>query len=297
MKYKSVTFKTMQGIGDIIWCLQRLYPYFEKVNIRIMEIGGQVEEINRVQKRSENFISRILPDFVESVEMWPCNDAEYQTLNKGDFFVGDIIGEYEKDPVAAEHKVFDFSSNHQLEQGWRLNELEPGMSIEETLPLYSSHADIAFEEWVTVYVSGSKAGLPTWSVTEWVDYVDKLYAKFNLTLPVVVTGAKFDIGTINTLGFMLEQKGYRVTYFVGQSAEYVIDLLKRTELFIGYQSGLNIICDQLDTPQIMLYFAELQKLRTAWPKQKNMDNGTHQIFGFDSSPDEVVEKTKIVGRA
>jgi hypothetical protein len=50
----------------------------------------------------------------------------------------------------------------------------------------------------------------------------------------------------------------------------VVDILQRSEFFIGYQSGLNILADNLDTPQMMLYFDNLKPMLYTWCKKENI---------------------------
>lgn len=285
-KYKSITIKTVQGLGDIVWCLQRLYPYFEQVHIRIMMIKDEP-----LQKRSLPLFRSFFPDFVKSIEMVPCTPEEYNEVYKSDFYVTDILQEYKENEWAAQEKIYTFASNHQLELGERIEFLDPNLTIQETLPFSSKKAVTKFEGYATVYVSGTKMNIKSWSITDWAEYVSGVMHKFNIDLPIILTGAEFDTGTLSSLSMLLNMKGLTTDYYIGGDPQQTIDFLRRSEFFIGYQSGLNILCDQLDVPQIMLYFDFLKELRTSWPKKKNLKNGSHQVFGFESSWKEVLEQT------
>jgi hypothetical protein len=285
-KYRSITFQTMQGLGDITWCLQRLYPHFEEAHIRIMYFDEAP-----LQKRSERLFKTMLPGFVKSCEMIPCTQDEYVYGYSTDFFVKDILDKYKEDAEKAEQTLFTFATNKQLEDGHKLDSLDNGLGFTETLPWEPLPSVVEFPEYAVLYVSGTKMNVKLWNLNEWREYINGIYKKFDITLPLVLTGAEFDRSTLQTLGMFLQTDGFKVGYYIGGDPQQTLDFLKRAKFFVGFQSGLNILCDQFDVPQIMMYFDFLKKLRTAWPKQKNLDNGSHQFFGFDETPSQVVEKT------
>lgn len=286
MKYKSLTFKTLQGLGDIVWCLQRLHPYFEEVHIKIMMINDEP-----LQRRSQPLFRAMFPDFVKSVEMEPCTNIEYNAIYNSYWYVENILKEYRDNEELAQNHVFTLASNKQLEDGLRLEQLEPQLSVTEVLPYSFKDATIPFTDYMILYVSGTKMDLKCWSEVQWVEYIELIYRKFNYKLPIILTGAEFDRNTLTTVGNLLHSNGHTVSYYIGGDPQQTLDFIRKAKFFVGYQSGLNILCDQLDVPQIMLYFDFLQKLRTSWPKQKNLENKTHQYFGFEDNPQLVATNT------
>ena len=83
--------------------------------------------------------------------------------------------------------------------------------------------------------------------------------------------------------------------FIGRSPAQACHVLQDARAFIGYQSGLNILADNFDSPQVMLYFNGLERLINSWPKSGNIANPSYRPFLLSQSP--VTVAAQIMGKA
>ena len=81
--------------------------------------------------------------------------------------------------------------------------------------------------------------------------------------------------------------GLEVATFIGRCPAQACHVIQHARAFIGYQSGLSILADNFDTPQVMLYFDILERLMYAWPKPGNIANRSYRPFLFAQTPTEV----------
>jgi len=60
-----------------------------------------------------------------------------------------------------------------------------------------------------------------------------------------------------------------------------IDIIRRSRLFFGYQSGLSIIAENYDARQIICYFNKLAPMKYTWCKPSSVRTIFHATT-FDS---------------
>lgn len=271
-----------QGLGDIFWVYQKLSPYFEKINFNISVIGK-----DSIQKRSEDWL-RLLPK-CGKVNLKIVTSENYDRMISGRYKVQDVINRFN----AGEREI-EYCCNRPLEEGVRLEDIDP-LPPEWGVPLVYPALPVPFREYVTLYVSGTtKSPIAArdygiWSVDQWVELLNLVYKKKNLSLPVVLIGAEFDRDTTEEVQKKLTAQGYEVTSCIGKKPERVCNILKRSEFFIGYQSGLNIIADNLKVPQIMVYFPKLYKMLNTWCRKEHIGTIFHAGI-FSEGPAGIAER-------
>lgn len=279
----GITVQVAQGLGDIFWVYQKLAPYFDRINFRIC-----VATADPVSCRSAGWL-KLLPK-VGYVDIKTYIGDEYDRMASGKFYVNDIVKQWDSGI-----KEVKYCCNKFLEDGIRIDEIDE-YRVETDVPIRIQTFDIGFDEFITLYVSGGSktaytASLGVWTTDNWLQLIDSIYKKFNIDLPIVQIGANFDLDVMNEIENKLNSKNIPSKKYVQQSPDKVCYILEKTKLFLGYQSGLNVIADNLDTKQIMLYFKHLEKMQYTWCKQKNIKTAFFSDL-FTSTPEQVVNNIK-----
>ena len=269
---KSVVLNVCQGVGDIFWVYQKFAPYFDKIHFNVCQIPGQDDTI---QNRAEPFL-RLLPK-TGTVGLKRVSAKEYDKLAADRFSMRKILDEY-----AAGEIIFDYACNKPLEEGIRIEEIDPGLLVEETANIKVAEAPIAYPpgSYVAVYVSGAvkqnhPLKLGAWPPVKWAEFVKALCDDFNFRKPIILVGASYDKDAIQETQNLLKKMKFETTSYIDSWAANVLYIIKNSVLFIGYQSGLNILADNMDVPQVMMYFPFLERMQRAWAKKRNLENGIH----------------------
>lgn len=277
IKRRSLNIVVPQGLGDIFWVYQKFSPHVNDIHFKIATISD-----NKIQKRSEGWVE-LFPK-VKSVTCEKVSPYSYKQIATGHYYMEEVLHKNSKDVT--------YGCNRWLEEGVRLENVDD-YKVEWDIPLPSTKVPIPYDQYITLYVSGSTKHIDpkknnAWGVDDWLEMVDLFYDKYSLDLPVVIIGAKFDKEVIEELS---ERLNVENTSFVQAEPAQVIYILQQSEFFLGYQSGLGIIADNLDTPQLMMYFDFLEPMQYTWCKNRNIQT---KFFAdtFNSTPKEVIENLK-----
>lgn len=256
---KSITVDAVQGLGDIYWIYQKLAPLYDEINLNICVLG-----LDKIQERSREWIP-LFPK-IRDCKFRIVKEAEYQIMAATKFKLDETIKQWERGVDSVK-----YNCNRWLEEGTRIDEID-SHPVQETVDLKLEEFPLPFKDYITLYVSGSTRhhGKTVWSLEEWISFVKLIYAKYQVKYPVMIPGAGYDNTVANELASALTNNGIENQVFVGHTPGKVCHLLKNTKLLVGYQSGLNVIADNYDTPQVMMYFNHLVDMRYTWCKRKNM---------------------------
>jgi hypothetical protein len=146
-----------------------------------------------------------------------------------------------------------------------------------------------------VYVFGTTSDanickdLSLWTITDkWFKFLRAFLRQYQLCCPIIIIGANYDQKVALEFESILKKNGYQAHTYIDSEASNIIYILKNSICFIGYQSGLNVLADNLDVKQVMLYFPYLRKMLYSWCKVKNWKNGNFNAFTFDMNPEQVL---------
>lgn len=258
---KSITVDAVQGLGDIYWIYQKLAPLYDEINLNICVIG-----LDPVQERSRNWMS-LFPK-IRECKFRLVKEPEYAIMAATKYKLDEAIATWGTGVDSVK-----YNCNRWLEEGTRLDEIDEHPVL-ETVDLRVEAIDLPYKEYITLYVSGSSRHHKNsvWTTSEWVNFIKLIYEKYKINYPVVITGVAFDAVVARELSAGLNNVYIDNTMFMSQSPAQVCHLLKNTKLYLGYQSGLNVIADNFDVPQVMMYFNHLVDMRYTWCKRKNMHN-------------------------
>jgi len=263
---KTITINTVQGIGDIFWCYQKLAPHVERVNINVLCL-----DFDALQQRARDFC-RMLPK-VGGVSYSQVSDAAYRRVVRMQARLAELL-------ALPDGSIVDYAVNAPLERGVKLREIDPGFAVQEFVDL-GIEPPQHLSDYLCAFVSGTQNDL-CWSPGEWVAAIRQLAAKIG-TDQVLLIGAQWDAPVQSFIEGELRAR-LRVANYTGLlSLADSIRIIRGAKFFFGFQSGLNVIADNYDVRQLMLYYESLKPMMFAWCKEQNADARIYRAATFRDS--------------
>jgi hypothetical protein len=246
-----VSINTVQGIGDIFWVYQKLAPYFDTINVNILCL-----QPTAVQLRAESFC-KMLPKVRDVTHTQVSRDA-YKRVTEGMFKLSDVLNA---------SGAVDYAVNAPLEHGVNLRDIDPETRVEEFVDL-GLPPQVGRANYLCAFVSGQQHSL-CWMPDKWIHAIKLLTKRLN-TDRVVLVGAEWD-RTVQHEIYTDLRDSYLVDSHVGNlSVADSINVIRRSRFFVGFQSGLNVIAENYDVPQLMLYYKSLEPMMYTWCKLANV---------------------------
>lgn len=275
---RSINVLVPQGIGDIFWCYQKLSPYYDEMHFKV-----GVTERSHLQQRAGQIIS-VLPK-VKSVQMQLIDCGTMSILTHGRPKVQDLLD----DPTKS-LKVFTCN-------GWlydtKLEDIDPGLEVHYDIPLPISDEMEIKDPYIVLYVSASTMAEGRWTPEEWARFVYSFKKYHNLEIPIVMVGAEYDRVVMDMVEEVLLIKYQtRVHKYINFPPHQLFFIIKHAKVFIGFQSGLNVIADNLDVRQLIVYFSFLRDMKDLWGKPRNRGTLFHYCW-FDSDMMQVIREFRI----
>jgi hypothetical protein len=282
-----------QGIGDIFWVYQKTAPYFDELSFRIFTCGDARLDI---QRRSESIIS-----YLPRVRRVTCEPVTISGASR--FLQRKIeLKEVLKRAKGREEARFAYAVHPWLESGVSLEDIDSGLQVIYDVPLPMERVAPLFPGvYLVLYVSGDTLRHYQhmdylWEPEQWVRFVERFCYVHGVgtELPVAVIGAHFDALVAHDLAAKLCSKGFTAFPLLGMSAPRLFYTLKNCRFFVGYQSGLSMLADNLDVNQVIVYFPCFTQIADTWVKPKNRGTGLFNAASFDEDPLQVAERVKVV---
>jgi len=283
---KSITLDVCQGVGDIFWVYQKFAPHFDEINFNVCRILGLAHE--KLQNRSAPFL-RLLPK-VREIGHRDINHWAYIKLASKTFKMEDTLVEAETNGRTY------YSCNKPLEEEIRLEDIDPEYDIEETVDIHTEPFDVS-DHYVCLYVSGNtwldRCKPEVWTVEQWVELTQGFYEKFDLKHPLVLVGASYDEDVLTAVTARLVEAGRPSTVYIDLPPANLLYVIKKSDYFLNYASGLGILADNMDVSQIMIYPKSIGGLLYSWCKERNLDSNTYNAFLFNDSPQDVLKRVDL----
>jgi hypothetical protein len=285
---RDITLRVCQGIGDIFWVYQKFSPYFDAINFTISSVGPNAAR----EQRAIPFL-KVLPK-IGNITVQPTTSDDYTRIAQGYFSMSNIMKKY-----GPRSKIFDYACNKPLEDGIRIEMIDPEYPIEETVPFPIEIMPLPFDNYLCLYVCADiKKEVPAkihglWEANKWAEVIQILCQKQKTKLPIVLVGAFYDLDVIVDLERSLKQMDFQTCVFVDLDFKNLFYVIKNSQFLVGYQSGINIITDNLDVPQLMIYFPILEKMMYTWAKKKNIDAGIFNAALFSQNHIDIAKNLKI----
>lgn len=252
---REITLNVPQGIGDIFWAYQKIAPSVETIHLNILCTVADCP----VQRRALDWI--VLWPQIGRVAMTVVSDERYEAIAHARYDLGAILRANDDGPAE-----FDYSCNGPLEEGIRLEAIDPE-PVEWGVPIATTACKLPRPQFIAGYVTGHRAA-GTWELQDWATLFSRVARA--LSLPVVLIGAEYDRAALDVCGAMLGTLGIDAAIACDWPPGRVLHLLRAARLFIGYQSGLNVLADNMDVRQLMVYFDHLELMQNAWCKPRNI---------------------------
>jgi len=256
-----------QGIGDIFWIIQKYHHHYDVINLNIA-----VVKTSEIQLRAVDFV-KLFPK-VGNVDFEVMSGSDHKKLVQYD---GKMV------------QSGNYGCNMPLERGIRLEDIDPDIEVAWDLELAIGKNPLHIDtDYLVLYVSGHSRNSrkDLWSVDQWIDFICDFYSHKWVDLPLVLLGAEYDRDVLEEIKAKVPMTTHLAIAF--DPAE-VLAIIRDALYFIGYQSGLGILADNLDTPQLMMYFEKLSKMMNTWHKP---DSVGFEAATFDMNPKDVLEGIK-----
>ena len=275
-KGREITLNVPQGLGDLLWPVLLSLPHFDRINLNMLTIGSDAQQFRSCEW------PQLLPK-VGAVNFRLVHSDDYGRRANTKTTAAEIVERWE----AGQHEQ-DLACNGWLEAGNRLEALgEPQWEI-------NAKSEPCGQEgpFVCLAVSGDTVRHPAglWTIHQWLDAVDLLYRRYEWTLPIVLLGADFDRAATEPLAAGLRERGYTVNDSLVSNTLCArkVDAVKRCSFFLGYQSGLNVLADLFDRPQLMVFFDRLEKMVRTFAKPANLEVGLFNAALFRDGPEAAI---------
>lgn len=276
--------KVPQGLGDIFWCYRKLYDYFDVINFKIYVTS----DTNTIEMRSmglfEGFpkVGKVEPEVAVAQLVYG--------LPKKIIRLDDIL----PNMAPREDGVYEFEYivNRWLELGNYLEDIDEQHKVAWDIELPQKEVSGLPEKYILLYISGDTRKLKNtvWMLSDWARFVAKFREKYDY--PVVLVGASFDSWVQEKIVPLLKMRNIPIQTVTDLSAPELCYVVDKAEWLVGYQSGISILADALDTRQLMVYFNVLDKMKDSWVKPENRTNG---MFNYCWFGNPVQDALKIVG--
>jgi hypothetical protein len=278
-----------QGIGDIVWVYQKLAPLCAGIRFRVTEFGGDRPDVERRALATIAALPKVVGVETVRVQIYPPALEERRRLT-------DLL------PDLATGAGVYFAANPWLEAGAPLESIDPDLPVAWDLGVTPVRPVGLPERYVVLYVSGDAARHATlcekvWPVAAWVRLVECLAAagKIDPAAEVVVIGAGFDAPVTLELTERVRGLGFAARAVYDLDLARLLGLFAGADLFLGYQSGLNVLAGSVGANQFMMYFPRIAPMGCAWVRPEHRTDGRFRYGSFDATP-EAIARTVQPGR-
>lgn len=280
----EVTIRTVQGLGDIIWVYQKFAPYFRKLNFTIYI----TKDGDEVQRRCANWMRIFEQTGTVDFEVVP--SKVYHKAAHHFYRLQDSLDDYKAG------RPVEYAVNGWLDNGIKLDEIDPGAVVQHDINIKQTRLPTLPPEYLALYVSHGSAivanqknpSVGVWSCEQWAKFTRGFFDRLGYKLPIVLLGAKFDEHAMNQMVGLLKSD-YEIQVMMGEPEDAVAGTLANAKYFIGYQSGLHILADILQTPQIIILFNCLRPMINTWCRQENIGNKFHAAC-FEDDPNIILDR-------
>lgn len=277
---KRIKLYVPQGLGDIFWVYQKFAPYFDEIDLLICVIQKDCN----IQKRSLGWL-KLFPK-VKNVDVVVMHSDLYQNILRKRYDFNEILKNHNSKP----DEIYAYNCNYYLERGIRIESIDPDWPIETKVNLFTEPFDFEAKDYIVFYTSmNTYVHNYVWNVSNWINFFKLFYEKFKIECPLVLIGAPFDEPVLREFEKNITNHIAVSNVFIGLEPKKVCHIIKNCKFFVGYQSGLNIIADNFDVKQLMMYFPSLEDLQESWPQKKNIQNKTYNSSLFNKSPESVLD--------
>lgn len=266
------------GIGDNIWLFQKLIHLKEKFH---WKIGDGIP-----QRGHQLF--ELFPQLTASFEYIP--KTGYNKVKRNSY-----QGKWSKTP-----DTFYLEANGHLEAGKRIETFLPDLPTTFILPYATTIKDVKRakellprKKYIGIYTTSynNARHMSGWLEDQWFEFIS-LIRKYNPSYTFVFIGAHYDKGVSQNVMARMKT-GFINTIGEDEGSDTllptVIEILKRLDCFVGFQSGLSIINETIGAKSTVMFYADaLEKMINTWADPKRIEDGTYKGCRF-CRPQQIFE--------
>ena len=269
------TITTAPGLGDVLWVFMKLVNQPEKFDFIFPVEKETVADKDNVQTRAFQ-LEVLLPDLMNS------------SIHKVIKF-GRQIRPYAHRGTWAElngRQEMIIEANSHLEMGRRIEDFLPDLDTSFIIDFKTSNENrkeaveilwkITGGKICGIYTSNHAKSRESWLIEEWVEFLNlikKNYPEYKF----VFIGAEYDWPLTGAIASHFAPEDYAVC--VNEDLGTTIEVLKRLDLAVTFQSGISIINELIGARQTVMLYWDDQKHRNiieAWPDKKRIANGQYK---------------------
>jgi hypothetical protein len=272
-----------QGVGDILWVYQKLAPLCGEILFRVMSFGQLKPEIEGRSFKTIRGLPKVSEIDTIALSHYPKVMIEKRRLT-------DML-----DDLRAGVGVY-YATNPWLEDGIPLEAIDSDLPVQWDLGVTAVRPMGLPDKYCVLYVSGdtvrhAEMYEKVWNIDEWIELIYLLNesGKIPRGTPIVLVGAKFDSAVIDLLRADLNRIGAPNTVVYDLSLPELLGLFQGCGLFIGYQSGLNMIAAAAGARQFCIYFPRIERMGDSWVRPEHRGTDRMRWSNFDMKPKQVVE--------
>lgn len=252
------------GIGDALWVFMKLINTGERFYV-VMPGGSP---------RRGHQLAELLPDLIDSITY--DDTLSYRKIRQQNIQQG------RKEWQMIHQGNFALEANTHLEYGKRIERFLPDLPTSFSLPFIGASADKYPSGWIAIYTSAysNARHWGQWGPDEWFKLMERVGGKY------ILIGAPYDVGITEELTAKLDEAGIEYISSIGEPLPVVVEILRQSKYFIGFPSGLSILCELIGTPNFMHYPPHLLGMIDAWPDPARIADGRH-IGRIGATPEMV----------
>ena len=246
-----VIITTAQGIGDLHWCYQKLAPYHDEIEFNVLV----VESSDPAMQRRANDYLQMLPKY---------GGHKFTTVHNDDYLrvarirprLPELLGKH----------WFEYCVNSWLEDGVTIRGIDPGMQVLDRVELKGVPVEAPpVKNELCLFVAGNKRD-DFWTMKQWA-IVGALAAHRMQTRTIHLIGAAWDTKEQAEVEKFLRGANVEVHNHVNQlTLAESIAVMRSCRAFVGFQSGLNVLAENYDVPQLNVLFDEYVNEQDCWHK-------------------------------
>lgn len=275
-----LTFHVPSGLGDISWCYSKVSELSKHRNIGFHICGDQ-------PRRSLPYVE-ILPRIT---------NLGYSNLSYAIHIEPNLLQPGNTNLAALKDGTYYLGLNPWLEAGHPLAKAFPAQATDYHYPMHlpepSSLPAVNMlrsipQKKIGFYCSSNRHRLELgmWVVSQWVDFLKKIKAKYPDCVFVAI-GAPYDDKTAQVADVL--SRDCVVHKFVNQPPWQTFRIMETLNYFFAFPSGLGIMADVLRVPCMMWFWGNLPDWRArmgglfnAYADPATLASGFHIVAPYDS---------------
>ena len=260
-----ITVVVPPGIGDIYWLLMKVVPNTDqKIKLKVCHADNKRAHFLKYLDAVEEVVEDPKTSFLRLRKL--CWGKNYKSVQAVMYMEANTW-------LEAGKRIEDYYPHFKTEHKLKWNITDEGRKIAQSY-LKPGMNNVAL--FTSCYAHNKQENVVgDWKPEHWVTIVEHMYRTIP-DLNIIWLGAPWDTDMIKLLEHFPS-----IQFMTNQPADAVITVLRETQCFVAYQSGLSVISICEEIPTYMAYFDRLDPMHYAYaPKETMHDKLIHKPMAF-----------------